>query len=158
MARPKIDRAQAHRHTAILDDSTDRFIFAAFPDLKGCRSNPWQRSGRFADLVEEMENLQAQRYGIFVAVHAFHGDKRRKAEIKRNRALWCERDQPGLRLPLAPSLRIRTTSTTTRSICSRPTPPRAICSGSAISLWRGGWRRCSKSLGGFHPEATTAFR
>ena len=108
-----IDSDQAARHLAALDAPRTRFIFALIPEAAWCQHPKDRVRHLVGTLAEQATNLDtAQREGcaVYVTVQAMSGTRRRKAEVARIRAVWCERDQPGKSLPLAPSLRVRSSA------------------------------------------------
>lgn len=112
MTRAMIDAGMALQHLEALDPTADRHIFLLVDDRNHGtpHERPAQtRHGAFKHLLSDLEAAQRDGWGIAVAVNAFEGSRRRKAELAKVRAVWAEFDTAKVKpLPLAPSLRIRT--------------------------------------------------
>lgn len=103
-----IDLDAARRHLAALDDAEAPFIFAAFPERSGADGRPRQFLRRLREAAPLLVRAQRDGYGVFVTVNAMRGARRRAIDVARVRAVWAERDQPGLDLSLRPSLIVAT--------------------------------------------------
>lgn len=103
-----LDRTQADRHVSALDRQGIPHLFAVIPEAPGAPGIVRHLHGSFAEAADQLDDAQRMGCGVFVTVNEMHGRRRIKASVARTRAVWCERDQPGPRLPLDPSLRIRT--------------------------------------------------
>jgi hypothetical protein len=105
---PSLDLAQAARHLACLDPEDVPHIFATFPEAPGSTAPARHHFGRLAEVAAALEWMQRIGCGVFVTVNAMLGQRRRRSDVSRIRALWVERDGPGPPLPLTPSLVIAT--------------------------------------------------
>lgn len=106
-----IDTDQAAQHLSAIDTRDTRFIFAVIPEASW---SPLPAGyvrhlyGTLAEMLALLNEAQTKGCAIYVTVNAMKGARRRKALVQRIRAVWAERDKPGQSLPIAPSLRIRT--------------------------------------------------
>jgi hypothetical protein len=106
----RLDREAAAAHLAALDEDGTSFIFALIPEASWCPyPRHWVRHlyGTLAEIAGQLDRAQQEGCAVHVTVQAMAGRRRRKAEVSRIRAVWCERDQPGKSLSLLPSLRVR---------------------------------------------------
>ena len=104
----RIDFDQAARHLAALDKPGIRFLFAMFPEAPGTLGPVRHLLGMLAAVRADLQNAQRHGCGVFVTINAMAGQRRRKTDVTSIRSLWCERDQPGRRLPLPSSIRVGT--------------------------------------------------
>lgn len=107
--KPDLDAAT--RFLSLLDESAERFAFQTFSDSPEAKakkngSDPLAQTvtGDFDGLVEQLAQLNRAGAGVFVTTNETDGQGRRKANIKRIRAIWQEDDGQGQHLPLDPHI------------------------------------------------------
>ena len=106
--RGVIDRDEARHHLALLDPDRTVHIFAAFPEAAHSTARPRQLVGTLDDVLQALDVAQQDGCGVFVAVNAMRGRRRRNRDVAAVRAVFAERDRPGTPLPLRPSLVVET--------------------------------------------------
>ena len=90
--RLELNRKEAERYLNLLDATATGFCFWAGHD-KDDNAKPWQRYGTLADRWADIERLNREGYGVFVAVNTTDATGRRQARnITATRAIWHEDD------------------------------------------------------------------
>jgi hypothetical protein len=86
------DREEANRLLEFLGGRDSSFFFLMLKDKGQPKGPALQRRSQVHRLVPRFEALQAEGYGIFVAVNEFSGDRRQISDLVKIRAVWAEID------------------------------------------------------------------
>jgi len=103
-------RREAERFLLALDEGAESFCFQTFDDDKQRRDKRLARTlhGALDDVWDQLERLNAEGAGVFVAVNAVaHGAARRASSVERVRAVFADFDpwpQEPPQFPLEPHL------------------------------------------------------
>ena len=99
---------QAEEFLWRLDREATKFLFLTFADKKGSEHNLTRTFyGTFADYEAALTNLNTLGAGVYVTVNVTKGNRRRKEDIIRARAIWQEDDTNTSKAPdIAPHMTV----------------------------------------------------
>lgn len=107
LQRPQIviDRSQVDTFLQHFDGPNADEIFLALKDKGQASGKPVQWRARVDRILEQAARLQADGYGLFLAINKFRGTRRRSDALARIRVVWAEWDAGAMPdWPIAPSL------------------------------------------------------
>jgi hypothetical protein len=102
-----INKQEAARFLKALDPGADVFTFQVF-DPNGNSSQAAIKTGTLKTLGPWLEDCNKRGLDVYVTVNETDGRGRRKANIRRARAVWLEDDGEGKSLPLTPHIVVET--------------------------------------------------
>jgi hypothetical protein len=110
----RLDLAQADRFLELLDPNANAYTFQSFDDDNERKLGALARviHASLDDAKPELVVINDEGGGVYVTINETDGKGRRRQNITRPRAVWCEFDNPGPQpsFPLPPSMATETSA------------------------------------------------